>query len=152
MIRALALTLLVACGDSAEDQLKAATEANAAGDYPAAQKAVDAGLAAGPKGATEWRLQLAGLEAKAKGNDCPGTKGAIEGLAGSHKAQVKASLYNQTAGQIKEAGDGGCAIEVLDLGIKRFAGDKDLEKAIEQAKAGGSDAEMDQLRSLGYIE
>ncbi len=44
------------------------------------------------------------------------------------------------------------AVTVLDLGAKQCPGDADIDKAIEQAKAGGTEAELEKLRSLGYIE
>ena len=57
-----------------------------------------------------------------------------------------------TAGQLKEGGDPAGAIGVLDAGARRYPGDADITRAIEQLKTSGSDAELERLRSLGYVE
>lgn len=153
MLRALVFTLLVACGGtSPEKQLESAQAALASGDWAAASTAVTQGLAAGAEGTTAWRLELVGLEAQARGKMGAEALATIERLAGADSAQVKAALYLQTATQLTEAGDGANAVAILDAGLKRFPEDEGLKKAIDQAKAGGDDASMQQLRSLGYIE
>jgi hypothetical protein len=41
---------------------------------------------------------------------------------------------------------------VLDAGARRFPQDADIARAIERSKATGTDAELERLRSLGYVE
>jgi hypothetical protein len=149
----LALVLLVSCSGGPEAKLEQARAQLASGDYAAAAASASEGLAAGAEGATAWRLELAALEAEArvaKGGDA---LARLERLAqGSRSGQVAGSLYVQTAGQLREAGDATGAIGVLDAGAKRFPGDADIARAIGQTKATASDAELERLRSLGYVE
>jgi len=73
---------------------------------------------------------------------------ATEGLAPLVRAEIWRCL-----GELKSAGQGVVAIEVLDLGAKRFPEDPLIAKMIGDASAGGGDpAELEMLRSLGYVE
>jgi len=156
MLRASLLILLClscACGPSPEASLEKAQKALAGGDYAAAAQSAAQGLAAGAQGATAWRLELAGLEAEARSKQASQVLARLTRLAaGPFAAQLGASLYVQTAGQLKQAGDAGGAIGVLDAGAKRLPQDAEIAKAIEQSKASGSPEELERLRSLGYVE
>jgi tetratricopeptide (TPR) repeat protein len=148
----LAALLVTGCGGaSASDHLKKAEEAMAAGDYAGAASEASQGLSSEPDEATRWRLELAALEAQARAGDATAAKATLERLAGDASSRVQASHYVSTADQLKAAGQGKTAIEVLDLGLARFPGDAALTKAIEQAKAGGGADELEALRSLGYL-
>lgn len=146
------LSVLAACGASPEEQLEQARGQLASGSYGEAEASAAAGLAAGAEGATAWRLELVALEAEARAKKTEAALARLERLAGAWAKQVGGSLFVQTAGQIRDAGDPAGAIQVLDAGAKRFPEDADVQKAIAQAKAGGTAAELEQLRSLGYIE
>jgi hypothetical protein len=144
--------LVAACGAGPEAQLEKAREHLAARDYAAAAAAATQGLAAGAEGATAWRLELAALEGEARDGRVAEVLARLEHLATTQPAQVTGPLYVQTAGQVKEAGDAEGAISVLDAGAKRFPDDADIARAITQLKLTGSDAEIERLRSLGYIQ
>jgi hypothetical protein len=146
------LCLLAACGGGAEQRLEEARERLAAGDYAAAATAATEGLAAGAEGATAWRLELVALEGEARSGRAAEAQARLERLAEASPAQVSGTLYVQTAGQLKEGGDAPGAIGVLDAGARRYPEDADITRAIELAKATGSDAERERLRSLGYVE
>ena len=155
MWRAAALTLLcllAACGGGPEQRLEDARSKLAAGDYAAAADTATQGLAAGAEGATAWRLELAALEGEARSGRTAEVLARLERLAEAWSAQVTGALYVQTAGQLKEGGDAAGAIGVLDAGARRYPQDADITRAIAQLKATGSDAEIERLRSLGYVE
>ncbi len=143
---------LLACSGGPEDQLEAARQHLAAGSYAEAAAAANAGLAAGAEGPLAWRLELIALEGEARTAQTAAVQARLERLAGSHAAQVAGSLYVQTAGQVKEAGDAEGAIGVLDAGAQRFPEDPDIAQAIERLKATGTSDEIERLRSLGYVE
>jgi hypothetical protein len=143
---------LLACGASPEQQLDQAREQLGSGAYAEAEATAAAGLAAGAEGPIAWRLELVALEAEARGKKSEAVLARLERLAGAWAKQVGGSLYVQTAGQLRDAGDPAGAIGVLDAGAKRFPQDADVAKAIAQAKTAGTAAELEQLRSLGYIE
>ena len=147
------LCLCWACGASPEARLEKAQAELAKGDYAAAAQSAAQGLAAGAQGATAWRLELAALEAEARGKQSSDVLARLARLAtGPFSAQLGPPLYVQTAGQLKEAGDAAGAIGVLDAGAKRFPQDADIAQAIERSKASGSPEELERLRSLGYVE
>lgn len=147
------LLVLLACGGGAEGELEKARQHLAAGAYAEAAAAANRGLAAGPEGPVAWRLELAALEGEARSARTPDVLARLERLAGSPwAAQVTGSLYVQTAGQLKEAGDAQGAIGVLDAGAKRFPEDADIAQAIRRLQATGTSEEIERLRSLGYVE
>jgi len=155
MARATTLLLLwglVSCGSGPEDQLEKARAHLASGAYAEATAAADRGLETGAEGATAWRLELAGLEGAARGGSTADVLARLDRLAEAWSAQVTGTLYVQTAGQVKEGGDAGGAINVLDAGARRFPEDQDIARAIAQLKQTGTDAEIERLRSLGYVE
>jgi hypothetical protein len=150
---ALSLLLLCACGAGPEAQLEQARAALAKGDYAAAGAAAAQGLAGGAEGAVAWRLENVALEAEARTAKTADVVARLQRLAsGPFAAQLTGPLYVQAAGQVKEAGDAAGSISVLDLGAKRFPQDADIAQAIERSKQGGSDEEIERLRSLGYVE
>jgi hypothetical protein len=154
-VAALTCALLLSvsgCAGGAEADLEQAREHLEAGDYAAAADAAGRGLAAGAEGATAWGLELAALEGEARGGRTDAAISRLERLAGAYPEQVRSALYVQTASHVKEGGDAPGAISVLDAGAKRFPDDEDIVLAIEQAKSSGSDAEIERLRSLGYVE
>jgi hypothetical protein len=147
------LLLLLSCSGGPETKLEDARAKLAGGDFAAAAVAANEGLAAGAEGAVAWRLELAALEAEARSAQSDEAVARLERLAGGpFAAQAGASLYVQAAGQLRESGDASGAVDVLDSGAKRFPQDADIARAIEQAKASGNDAELERLRSLGYIQ
>jgi hypothetical protein len=145
-------SILLACGASPEQRLEEAREALARGAYTEAAAAAAEGLSGGAEAATAWRLELAGLEAEARGGRTADAVARLERLAGAWSQQVTGSLYVQTAGQLKEAGEAAGAVSVLDAGAQRFPQDAAIAAAIAQAKVSGTAAELEQLRSLGYVE
>ena len=153
MIHLLAtFSLLFACGTNPQQHLESAQSSLASGSWDAAVTAAQEGLNASPEDTIAWRLELAMLEAYARGGKADETVKQIEKLAGANADRVNGKLYVSTAGQLKEAGDATGAITVLDAGAKRYPTDGEITKAIEAAKSTGDDAELEALRSLGYIE
>jgi hypothetical protein len=150
-VLALVLTL-ASCGAGPEEQLEKARGHLAQGAYAEAAAAAAQGLAAGAEGSVAWRLELAALEGEARGGKTADVLARLGRLADAWSAQVTASLYVQTAGQLKEAGDAAGAISVLDAGAKRFPGDRDIAQAMAQSKATGTPEEIERLRSLGYVQ
>jgi hypothetical protein len=148
---ALVLTL-ASCSAGPEAQLEKARERLAKGAYAEATAAASQGLAGGAEGAVAWRLELAALEGEARGGKTADVLARLDRLAEAWSAQVKGSLYVQTAGQVKEAGDAAGAISILDAGAKRFPEDPDIARAIAQSKAAGTPEEIERLRSLGYVQ
>jgi hypothetical protein len=53
---------------------------------------------------------------------------------------------------VRMGGDATGAIDVLDAGAQRFPEADDIVRAISQLEARGTDAELERLRSLGYVE
>jgi hypothetical protein len=146
------LGLLVSCGADPADQLEQARAHLAGGEYAEAAAAASRGLGAGAEGATAWRLELAALEGEARSGRTEEVLARLDHLADAWPTQLGGPLYVQTAGQVKEAGDAAGAVRVLDAGARRFPGDADIARAIEQSKATGTADELEQLRSLGYVE
>jgi hypothetical protein len=144
--------LLAGCGSESESLLAAARGHLEGGDYAEAVNAANSGLKAGAEGATAWRLELVALESEARGGRTEAAIARLERLAEAYPEQVRAPLYVQTASQVREGGDAAGAISVLDAGNQRFPNDEDIVLAIMQAKEKGGDAELERLRSLGYVE
>ena len=151
-IAVLALLLLIGCGGGPEERLEKARALLASGDYAAAAAAASEGLAAGAEGPVAWRLELVALEGEARAGETAAVLARLERIAGAWSSQVDAALYIQSAGQLKQAGDAAGAISLLDAGAKRFPEDAGIAQAIAQSKATGTAAEIERLRSLGYVE
>lgn len=154
LLSALSALLLAGCAESARDSLGDARQALAESRYDDAIATADAGLAAGGDEVTAWGLELVRLEALARGGRGDDTLVQLEKLAGKRPEQVPPSQYSASADQLRTAEQAAAAIQVLDLGLKRFPEDATLLALIEEAKqapAAGSD-ELEMLRSLGYVE
>ena len=151
---ALALILLIACGESARDALEAARKSLAETAYPEAIASAEAGLSRSPDAATGWGLELVKLEALARSGSGDAAVAQLAKLGTAMPEQMKADQYVATADQLRAAGQGGAAIQALDQGVKRFPKDPALLAQIERAKkapAPGSD-ELKMLETLGYID
>jgi hypothetical protein len=146
------LGLLLSCGAGPEAQLEKARGHLGQGAYAEAAAAASAGLAAGAEGAVAWRLELTALEAEARTARTSEAMARLERLAVEWSEQVTPSLYVQTASQVRMGGDATGAIDVLDAGAQRFPEADDIVRAISQLEARGTDAELERLRSLGYVE
>ena len=151
----LVTVLGLACGGgSARDSLAEARQALAESRYSDALSAAEAGLVSGGDEVTRWGLELVRLEALARDGRGDETLALIEKLAGERPEQVPPSQYAASADQLRSADQRAAAIQVLDLGLRRFPDDPDLLGLIEAAKASpepGSE-ELEMLRSLGYVE
>lgn len=147
------VALLCACEKSGHEQLADARNSLASAAYDDAVKSADAGLGSSPSKADAWGLELVKLEAYARGGSGELAKQQLIALADKYAAQLTATDYSSTAQQLKEAESGTAAIEVLDLGKKRFPDDAMIDKMIaESVSQESSPEELEMLRSLGYIE
>jgi hypothetical protein len=150
----LAVALLAACGESARQSLESARKSLAETAYPEAIAAADAGLAREPDSVTSWGLELVKLEALARSGRGDETVAQLDKLTAGWPDNMLAEQFAATADQLRAAGQGGAAIQALDLGLKRFPQDPALLAQIERAKqapAPGSD-ELKMLETLGYID
>ncbi len=121
--------------------------------YDDAIAAAQDGLAAGGEATTVWGLELVLLEAHARAGHGLQTKELLIRLGADYPDFIPATEYTATAHQLKTAGDGPTAIEVLDLGAKRYPDSPIIAKMLGDSASAGSDpAELEMLRSLGYIE
>jgi hypothetical protein len=120
--------------------------------YDDAIAAAETGLLANPDATTTWGLELVKLEAHARAGHAQEAKDQLEKLANLHPNRVPASEYSATAYQLKSAGQGAAAVAVLDLGASVFPYDPVIARMIEQSKTGSDPAELEMLRSLGYVE
>ena len=148
-----AVLVLAACGQSGREALEQARKALAETHYPEAISAADAGLARKPDAITSWGLEVVKLEALARSGRGDETLAQLEKLTAGWPDNMLADQFAATADQLRAAGQGPAAIQVLDQGLKRFPKDDALLAQIEQAKkapAPGSD-ELKMLESLGYI-
>lgn len=146
---------LVACGKSAQDHLADARASLASSDYSAANEAADAGLAANPDDVTAWGLELVKLEALSRSGDGAATVAQLTRLAEANAARITAGDYSGTAQLLRSEGQKAEAIQVLDLGFKRFPDDPTIKKMLDESVEAGADvdpAELEMLRSLGYID
>jgi hypothetical protein len=154
-IGAIAVALaLAACAESARDALDQARKELAETRYSEAIAAADAGLARSPDAITSWGLEIVKLEALARSGKGDETLDQLDKLAGGWPDNMRADQYAAPADQLRAAGQGAAAIQVLDLGLKRFPEDPALRAQMEQAKTAaepGSE-ELENLRKLGYLE
>jgi hypothetical protein len=150
----LVITLaLSACAETARESLDQSRQALAESRYADAIADADAGLADVTDEVTAWGLELVKLEALARDGQGDETLAQIEALASARPQNMPAAQYSATADQLKSAGQGVAAIQLLDLGLKRFPEDATLTALIEEAKAApdADSDELEMLRSLGYI-
>lgn len=149
----LALAGVLACGSDPYQQLADARSAMAKTDWADAVAAADAGLADAADPQVAWGLELVKLEAHARAGDAEPAKEQLAKLTRLYPERMPPTQYSATADQLRAAGQSAAAIEVLDMGFKRFPSDATLERLIGAASSGevGSD-ELDMLRSLGYVD
>lgn len=143
----------MACGSSAPDHLAEARRGLAEAAYDDAIVAADAGLEAEPDERTEWGLELVKLEALARGGYGDDAGSQLSTLESRYPERVPATQYAATASQLRSAGKRPEAVQVLDYGLQRFPEDPMLTRLISLAGDEGVDsAELEMLRSLGYVE
>jgi hypothetical protein len=148
----LALTMC-ACEKDAREHLGEARQALATGEFAEAVAVAEAGLAGAPDEVTTWGLDLVMLEAQARAGNAAETKAQLQKLVTAHPKRITATEYSSTAQLLQVADQKAGAIEVLDMGAKRFPDDAVLAKMIQDSvKTGDDPAELEMLRSLGYIE
>lgn len=150
----LTVLALGACSQTPRDSLDEARQALAESRYADAITAADVGLAGDADAVTTWNLQLVKLEALARDGRGDDTLAQLADLAAARPEHVPASQYAASADQLRAAGQGAAAIQVLDAGLQRFPADRTLRGLIEEAKAApapGSE-ELEMLRSLGYVD
>jgi len=142
------------CGSSAYDQLAEARQGLADATYDDALAAAEAGLeAGGADEATAWGLELVKLEALARAGHGEPALVQLNALVAQHPGRVPVTQYSATAHQLRAAGAKSDAIQVLGAGIQRFPDDAMLVRLIGAADSAGMEsAELEMLRSLGYIE
>jgi len=150
------IAILCGCEMSRQDHLIEARAALADAAYDDAVAAAEAGLRAAaqdvPDDATSWGLELAKLEAHARAGHGEEAKAQLARLAELHPNRVEASEYFATAHQLRGAGAGTAAIEVLDMGAILFPYEPVIGRLIEESGESGDPAELELLRSLGYVE
>jgi predicted Zn-dependent protease len=147
------LLIFCACEKSPQDQLSAARASLAEGAYAEAVAGAESGLTGAPDAVTTWGLELVKLEAHARAGQGDEAKAQLASLAERFPERISASDYSGTAQQLQAAEQGPAAIELLDQGAKRFPEDALIAKMLEEAvSSGGDPAELEMLRSLGYIE
>jgi predicted Zn-dependent protease len=151
---ALALVLaLCGCEKGGREHLDDARQELNAGEFAQAIASANQGLATAPNDVTTWGLELVILEAQARAGNGAEARGQLVKLAEAHPERVSATDYSSTAQLLQAADQKPEAIELLDLGAKRFPDDPVITRMIEESVAGGSDPEeLEMLRSLGYIE
>ena len=160
------IAALCGCEMSRQDHLIEARAALADAAYDDAVAAAEAGLRTAAASsqetadraqeelddATSWGLELAKLEAHARAGHGEEAKQQLTELVNLHPNRVAASEYFATAHQLRGAGEGTAAIEVLDMGAILFPFEPVIGRMIEEASTGGAPAELELLRSLGYVE
>jgi hypothetical protein len=141
------------CSQSAQDHLADARRGLSDALYDDALAAADAGLAASPDPKTEWGLEMVKLEALARGGYGEEAGGQLSTLENTYPERVPVTQYAATAGQLRAAGRGPEAIQVIDYGLQRFPDDEMLTRLLGAGDSDGvGSAELDMLRSLGYVE
>ena len=145
--------LALACGAAPSERLAQAREELDIADYAGALDEAEAGLRGGPDAQTAWGLELARLEAQARAGRGDAANEQLRQLTTRHPERMPPSQYAATADQLRAAGDGPGAIQALDLGLRQHPGDALIERLIGDAKSGEvAPAELEMLRSLGYVE
>jgi predicted Zn-dependent protease len=144
---------LCACGASAPEHLEDARAGLSDAAWSDVLAAADAGLRAHPDERTAWGLSLAKLEAHGRLGRGAEALALLEELAKQHPDRIPASQYCATADQLRSAGSGAAAIQVLDLGHRQHPADPSIGRLIASSQSAGADpAELEMLKSLGYIE
>lgn len=158
-LRLSALTLtaltLTACGGG--DPKEAGTTALQSGDYSkAAEHFAQAlkGKDARSEDFVELRVDrcraLAGFDPAAAEREFTGLTVAVK-----EAGALKVADFTQVASALLNAKAGVQAVNVMDLGMKRFPGDEKMNALLEKVKQAafdsGDEAAQDALRGLGYI-
>lgn len=150
---AICLAVMCACEKPAHEHLADARGSLGSAAYADAIKAADAGLSGSPSKQDTWGLELVKLEAYARGGDGEYAKEQLAMLSETYANQISPTDYSSTAQQLQTTGQGAAAIEVLDLGKQRYPSDELIERMIsESIEVRNDPAELEMLRSLGYIE
>ena len=145
--------LAVGCGSGPQDHLVDARRGLSDAAYDDTIVAAEAGLEAGPDERTEWGLEMVKLEALARGGYGEEAGNHLSTLEARYPERIPVTQYAATASQLRSAGSRPEAIQVLDYGLQRFPDDPMLTRLIALADTEGVDsAELDMLRSLGYVE
>jgi hypothetical protein len=158
---ALALTLLIGCGEQTLDQAIDGLETSFnAQDYPAvvaaAEPLLQRGQAEGAEPGRLWRIEKLRVQAVARQGQGEQATQHLERLAGAYASQVNAKLYAQIGTFVEGAGNDLEAISVYDAGAKRFPDAASLfrpqiEALKERATATGDSESLARLKSLGYL-
>lgn len=143
---------LCGCEKSPYEHLADARRELSDASYQEAIDAAEAGLQGEPRPVARWGLEVVKLEAQARAGLGEAAKAQLDRLAGLHPDRIQASEYFATAQQLRTAGQGPAAIEVLDMGATFFPYDPVIARMIQESSAGSDPAELEMLRSLGYIE
>ena len=147
------VAVMCACEKPAHEHLVDARSSLGSAAYADAITAADAGLSGSPSEQNTWGLELVKLEAYARGGDGEAAKEQLSKLAGKYPNQISATDYSGTAQQLQATGQGPPAIEVLDQGKQRYPDDELIGRMIaESIEVRNDPAELEMLRSLGYIE
>lgn len=147
------LLVFCACEKSSTDALADAREQLSGSSYEEAVASAEAGLAANPDAVAAWGLELVKLEALSRSGQGEAVLDHLDRLADEHPDRVTAADYSGTAQLLRTADRKADAITVLDMGINRFPDDAVINKMITDSIETGMDPEeLEQLRSLGYID
>lgn len=149
-----ALLLLCACEPGADGYLVEARAQLADASWSEAVASAERGLAREPAPRQAWGLELVRLEGLARSGRADESRQLLRELARAFPDRVPATQYSATASQLRGAGQGAAAIEVLDMGLARFPGDPTLD-ALILAAGSATDvdpAELEMLKTLGYID
>jgi len=115
-----ALLALCACEPSARQHLAESRSLLAEADWSGAAASAERGLAGDPDAREAWGLALVRLEGLARSGRADEARQLLRELARSFPDRVPPSQYGATASQLRAAGQGAAAVEVLDMGLARF--------------------------------
>jgi tetratricopeptide (TPR) repeat protein len=146
---------LIGCGPDPEQLKIEAQQALSVGNFSQARELSTRALEQAPKSEKRltWSLERIRLEALARENRAAEARETLERLATEYPEQANASLYLAIASYISDAGGASGAIDILVAGDERFpeASEK-FEAQIRELQESGLDpAEIERLRSLGYL-
>jgi hypothetical protein len=149
------LLFLIGCGTDPEQLKTEAQHALSVGNFSQARELSTRALEQAPASQKRlvWSLERIRLEALARGEQAGEARQTLERLAGEYPAQANADLYIAIASYAREAGDTSGAIDILVAGDARFPeeSEKFKEQIRELQEAGLDPAEIERLRSIGYL-
>jgi hypothetical protein len=144
---------LAGCGRSDLERLADARQELADAAWADAVASADAGLRTASDARASWGLELVKLEALARAGEADGALEQLGRISRLYPERVPPTQFSATAWQLRAAGQGPAAIQVLDMGLDRFPEDAALRRLIEDAGSSDVDpAELEMLKSLGYID